>query len=208
MTSSINKFEKVHPYAFSKELIYMFVGEYINGKFQFEFNPNINKYFSVKEVNTNELIRFGVVGEGRRSYFNITNGVFTHNKLDLHFIYKIGDIEYDLTNSTNVCYNDIIYFKEAVSVMSVQGMPSRTNFLGYNYGYKTQLQYQNGVRINFQPIMHCAYRENPRMDIRLVANVDAPDGKLVIRTSRGLDYITPAPLQASKHRIFNWTVEE
>ena len=135
----LNKFEKVHPYSFSREMDYMFVGEYLNGTFLFEYNPEKKFYSSIKELNKQNLIRFGLIGHGLRTYFNTLTGIFTFDKNKIEILYKTKEKEYKLMDN-NVCYNDIIYFKNAYSEIRYGGM-SNTNFCGYNYGYKTSISF-------------------------------------------------------------------
>ncbi|MCD3340413.1 hypothetical protein G8T81_15085, partial [Clostridium botulinum C/D] len=58
-----NKLNNIYAYSFSREMDFMFAGEYLNGTLFFEYNPDKNEYISVKEIeNRNTLLRFGTVG--------------------------------------------------------------------------------------------------------------------------------------------------
>ena len=204
--NNINKFEKVHPYAFSRELEYMFVGEYIDGKFQFEYNPNNGLYYNVKEVNRNSLIRFGVVGKGLRSYFNTIDGSFKHGDIMFKFIYKDKNKEYDLTNRLNTLYNNIIHYKDACSILAYGG-EARTSFVGYHYGYETNINYADGTVFYFKPLINFTEGKKEYLTMEMKSNRDIDRGQLIIRSSKGLDYITNSPLKTDIVNKFTWQIE-
>ena len=199
----LNKFEKVHPYSFSREMEHMFVGEYLDGTFLFEYNPEKNFYSSVKEVNNNKLIRFGLVGNGLRTYFNALNGIFTFDKNKIEILYKTKEKEYKLTNN-NVIYNDIIYFKNAYSEMRFGGV-SNTGFCGYNYGYKAKVSFDDGTFFYFKPIVNIPMGQPANLKIWLVSNKDL-DGEIIVRVNDLKTYNIHAPLNKNIGGELTWFI--
>ncbi|WP_125154427.1 hypothetical protein [Clostridium rectalis] len=199
----LNKYEKVHPYSFSREMDYMFVGEYLNNTFLFEFNPEKKIYNSVKEIDKNKLIRFGLVGNGLRTYFNALTGVFTFDKNKIEVFYKTKEKEYNLM-SNDTYYNDIIYFKNAYSQIRYGGM-SNTNFCGYNYGYKAKVSFEDGTFFYFKPIINIPMGQPTNFKIWLVSNVDL-DGEIVIKVNNLKTYNIHAPLEKNIGGELTWFI--
>lgn len=199
----LNKFEKVHPYSFSREMDYMFVGEYLNGTFLFEYNPEKKFYSSIKELNKQNLIRFGLIGHGLRTYFNTLTGIFTFDKNKIEILYKTKDKEYKLMDN-NAFYNDIIYFKNAYSEIRYGGM-SNTNFCGYNYGYKTSVSFNDGTHFYFKPIINIPMGQPTNFKIWLVSNKDL-DGEIIIKVNDLKAYNIHAPLNKNIGGELTWFI--
>ncbi|WP_343216136.1 hypothetical protein [Clostridium mobile] len=203
MKDGLNKFEKVHPYAFSSELDFMSVGEYLDGTFLFEFNPEKKTYSRTDEVIKDKLIRFGVVGHGVRTYFNALTGVFTFDQNKIEILYRTKDRDYILMGQ-DVKYNDIIYFKNAYSQMNYSGKSS-TNFCGYNFGYKNQILYNDGTMLYFKPILNIPVDQPANFQIRLVSNKDM-DGQIIIKVNDFKEYKLNAPLDKNVGGELTWFI--
>lgn len=195
-----NKFNKIYPYSFTSELDFMFAGEYLNGTFLFEFNPETHECSYVKDVKKNDLIRFGVVGHGLRAYFNALNGVFSFDNDEIEIIYKTKYKEYNLTDNVNTKYNDIIYFKNAFSENN-----GYCHFVGYNFGYKNHITFDDGVSFYFKPIINIPLNQPANIQIHLVSNLSL-DGEIIIKVNKLKSYNMYAPLEKNVGGDLTWLI--
>lgn len=204
---NLNKFSKVYPYVFTREIDYMFMAEYLDGALLFECHQDMKKGRTVKEVDKNKVIRFGLIGQGLRTYFNIANGIFIHDGNKIEMIYKTKEREYNLTNNT-MLYNDLIYFKNAYTECQHSFTNNRSNasgqvFTGYNYGYKTKLTFDDGTQFYFKPILSIPLNQPTNLNIRLVSNKDL-DGVIVIKINDLTKYELIAPLEKNIGGELTW----
>lgn len=198
-----NKFNKVYPYAFSNELDFMFVAEYLSGTLLFEYNPEEKYYISIKEVeNRNNILHFGVVGHGLRTYYEIPTGIFYFDGNKIEILYKTKDREYNLTNRLQL-YNDIIYFKDAYSEFNMITHKEGCNFYGYNYGYKTKILFDDDTEFYFKPIVNIPLEQPVNLKIWLVSNRDL-DGEIVIKVNDFSKYTIHAPLDKNIGGELTW----
>ncbi|BAE47814.1 hypothetical protein IRP62_11715 (plasmid) [Clostridium botulinum] len=200
-----NKLNNIYPYSFSREMDFMFTGEYLNGTLFFEYNPDKNEYISVKEIqDRNNLLRFGTVGHGIRIYFDIPTGSFYIDGNKIDFLYKIKDKEYTLTNNFKL-YNDLIYFKNVYSDFNTKtGYHGSFNIYGYNLGYETKI-IKDDIEFYFKPILNIAQNQPMNFQIRLVSNKDL-DGEIVIKVNNLKQYNIYAPLQKNEGGQLTWIV--
>lgn len=202
-----NKFSKVYPYAFSNELDFMFVAEYLNGTLLFEYNPEEKYYISIKEVeNRSNILHFGLVGHGVRTYYEIPTGIFYFDKNKIEILYKTKDKEYSLTNQLQL-YNDIIYFKDAYSEFNMLTHRGGCNFYGYNYGYKTKINFSDGTEFYFKPIINIPLKQPVNFKIWLVCNKNL-DGEIIIKINDIKSHKIHAPLDKNIGGELTWILKE
>lgn len=197
-----NLFEKIYPYAFTRELDFMFAGEYCDGTFLFEFNPETHGASYISDIIKNKLLRFGMVGEGLRAYFNTFDGKFMFDGNEIEIIYKTKDKEYLLMNPNEI-YNDIIYYKNAYSTVG----RADVTFCGYNLGYKKKIQFDDGTYFYFKPILHIPLDQPMNFTIGLTANKDL-DGDILIRVNKFKTYNMYAPLDKNIHGELTWIIKK
>jgi hypothetical protein len=200
-------FQNYHGYSPVRNQDFIWIAEYVDGTYLSEFDLITHRPNNFYSIDKNKLIRFGLVGQGMKLYFEVGGGIFKLNGQMIMFTYidENGN-EYFLTGQ-NKLYNDIITYKDAHCDGAVFFGGSgvlQTNISQYNFGYKTKLLI-NDIAFNFQCICCLPYNHPAFMEIKLVSNKDM-NGKLrVYRNNRIVDEIE-APLKEGYAGFTKWII--
>lgn len=178
--------------------------DYANGKNYAEYDLLTHKKNDFYLIQKNQVVRFGLFGQGMRLFFEMSDGSFNLNG-------KRVEIEYHAENedifhlTTNFASKDLITYKEAYAdYNNVQGT-QQSNLKSINFGYKTTYQKED-IQLFFQPIIALPFNESAFIEVKLTSNKDL-NGYLVFK-SRGLEVERfYAPLEANKAGQLNWTIK-
>ncbi|WP_028588867.1 hypothetical protein [Paenibacillus massiliensis] len=159
-----------------------------------------------KSIDANKLIRFGLIGQGQRLYYEVNSGIFKIIGKMYEFSYVTANCTYSLTGQ-QIKYNDHITFKSAE--MFVDPVVLKTVIdpviTDYSFGYKVSLLL-DGVEINFKALCVISYDNPMYLNLRLVSSKSL-DGELVIkRNGMTIDKIK-APLNKKIAGETNWIIQ-
>ncbi|MED4883923.1 hypothetical protein [Bacillus smithii] len=200
-------FQNYNGYSPVKEQDFIWMAEYVDGSYLSEFDLITHKPNSFYSIDKNKLIRFGLLGQGMKFYFEVNGGIFKLNGQMIMFSYvdKNGK-EYFLTGQ-NKLYNDIITYKDAYADgnMFINGNGLlKTTISQYNFGYKTKININNTL-FNFQPIFCLPYDKPAFIELKLVSNKDM-NGKLRIYRSGTIVDEIEAPLKKGYAGFTKWVI--
>lgn len=180
---------------------FIWLADYADGTHLSEYDFVTKKENSFYAIDKSKLIRFGLVGQNQRLYFDY-DGIFYLNGVAVEAAY-VADQEYVLTGHMGK-YQDIIQYKDAESVVNLMGGGVRSQVTQYNFGYKTVLSYGDVV-LNFQSICHVPSRQPVYFTFRLVANQNL-NGTFAIKRNNRIVQEIPAPLTKGVGGEANWVV--
>ena len=176
-------FEKLKGKSFTPHQDFMWVAEYFDGSYTTEFcqkTGNKNNFYSIKK---DQLIRFGLVGQGNTLFFVTITGTFHLNGEKLYFSYRTSEKEYHLSGQKSQGkFNEIITYKDAYTDAIGIGRHQKlsSGIVQYNFGYKTGLTFEDGIKFYFQVIIGIPFNQPAYIDLKLVPNQDF-DGELYIK---------------------------
>ncbi|MFJ7915864.1 MULTISPECIES: hypothetical protein [unclassified Lysinibacillus] len=180
--------------------------EYANGKDYAEYDLLTHKQNDFYLIQRNQVIRFGLFGQGMKLFFEMSDGSFNLNgrRIEIEYIDDNSEV-YHLT--TNFAYKDLITYKEAYAdYNNVQGI-QKSNIKSINFGYKTKYEKEE-VQLFFQPIVSLPLEngESPFIEIKMTSNKPM-NGHLVLK-SRGIEIERfSAPLEVNRAGQINWTIK-
>lgn len=178
--------------------------DYANGKNYAEYDLLTHKKNDFYLVQKNQVIRFGLFGQGMKFFFEVADGSFyLHGrKIEISYEDENGKVYALTTNSAN---KDLITYKEAFTDFSnVQGQ-QRSNLKSINFGYKTSYQ-QDDVQLFFQPIVALPFSQSAFIEVKITSN-KAMNGYLIFK-SRGIEVERfYAPLEENRAGQINWIIK-
>lgn len=179
--------------------------DYANGKNYAEYDLLTHKKNDFYLIQRNQVIRFGLFGQGMKLFFEMCDGSFNLNgrRIEIEYIDENSEV-FHLT--TNFADKDLITYKEAYAdYNNVQGI-QKSNIKSINFGYKTMYEIE-GIQFFLQPIVSLPLEnENPFIEVKLTSN-KSMNGHLVFK-SRGIEIERfPAPLEPNRAGQLNWTIK-
>jgi len=179
--------------------------DYVNGKNYAEYDLLTHKKNDYYLIQRNQVIRFGLFGQGMKFFFEMTDGSFnlSGKRIEIEYIDENGKT-FHLT--TNFADKDLITYKEAYSDFNgVQGAVQRSDIKSINFGYKTTYR-KDDVQLFFQPIVSIPFNKSAFIEVKLTSN-KTMDGHLVFKT-RGIEVERfYAPLEVNRAGQINWTIK-
>lgn len=185
------------------KLPFNWVAEYFDGTYLSEYDFSSQKENSFYAINQDFTIRFGLVGQGAKIFFEKFSGVFNLNGHRLEVIYREGNKDYHLTNTNSK--KDLITYKEAVSDMDLAGGGQRTAIQSINFGYKTNIFYDD-LQFHFQPIVSLPSGKAAELQIKLTSNKEL-NGEIIFKRSGVEIEKFHAPLSEKESGHVNWTIK-
>lgn len=178
--------------------------DYANGKNYAEYDLLTHKKNDFYLIQKNQVIRFGLFGQGMKLFFEMSDGSFNLNgkRVEIEYHSENGEIFHLTTNFTN---KDLITYKEAYAdYNNIQGT-QQSSLKAINFGYKTTYR-KDDIQLFFQPIVALPFNESAFIEVKLTSNKDL-NGYLVFK-SRGLEVERfYAPLEANRAGQLNWTIK-
>lgn len=178
--------------------------DYADGKNYAEYDLLTHKKNDFYLIQKNQVIRFGLFGQGMKFFFEMSDGSFYLHGRRIEIEY-INDDGKTFSLTTNFANKDLITYKEAFTdYNNTQGV-QKSNLKSINFGYKTIYQ-KNDVLLFFQPIVSLPFSESAFIEVKLTSNKDL-NGHLVFK-SRGVEVERfYAPLEANISGQMNWTIK-
>ena len=178
--------------------------DYADGKNYAEYDLLTHKKNDFYLIQKNQVIRFGLFGQGMKFFFEMSDGSFNLNgrRIEVEYIDE-ENRTYHLT--TNFAHKDLITYKEAYAdYNNIQGI-QQSNLKSINFGYKT-IYHKGDVQLFFQPIISLPFNKSAFIEVKVTSNKDL-NGYLVFK-SKGLEVERfYAPLEANKAGQINWTIK-
>ncbi|OXS74293.1 hypothetical protein B1B04_09200 [Lysinibacillus sp. KCTC 33748] len=179
--------------------------DYANGKNYAEYDLLTHKKNDFYLIQKNQVIRFGLFGQGMKLFFEMCDGSFNLNgrRIEIEYIDENSEV-YHLT--TNFEDKDLITYKEAYAdYNNVQGI-QKSNIKSINFGYKTTYK-KDDTQFFFQSVVSLPLEnESPFIELKLTSN-KSMNGHLVFK-SRGIEIERfYAPLEANRTGQINWTIK-
>lgn len=178
--------------------------DYADGKNYVEYDLLTHKKNDFYLIQKNQVIRFGLFGQGMKFFFEMSDGSFYLHGRRIEIEY-INDDGKTFSLTTNFANKDLITYKEAFTdYNNTQGV-QKSNLKSINFGYKTIYQ-KDDVLLFFQPIVSLPFSESAFIEVKLTSNKDLY-GHLVFK-SRGVEVERfYAPLEANISGQMNWTIK-
>lgn len=193
-------FSRIKPYS-PVEQDYIWVAEYFNGYLS-EFDFETKKSNSFYDIDKKQLVRFGLIGKGKKMWFECYRGVFNIDGNVYELTYRT-DKDYRLTGQ-DMFYRDIITYKQAIADIDLTKRvgSSESKIVGYYFGYKTELKIDD-ITFNFKPIVSIPINEPMYIDIHLVASRNLKGELLFVKNGEIIDTIY-APLKKDVAGGIKW----
>ncbi|WP_237391639.1 hypothetical protein [Paenibacillus dendrobii] len=181
---------------------FVWVAEYLDGSHLSEFDYITKKENNFCSIHRDNLLRFGLLGNGASMYFEVYGGIFKILGQMIEVDYVTNEKSYQLTGRA-MNYKDIITYKDAEFVFNpkVEGS-GQTMITQFNFGYKTKFTIDD-TDFHFQAICQIPMNQLASLELRLVSSKDL-NGRLAIkRNGRTVDFIE-APLQSNLGGSIHW----
>ena len=192
-----------NPIPQSIEIPFNWVVDYYDGNYLSEYDFITNKKNSFYAINQSETIRFGLIGQRMKFYFENSDGSFHLNGRRIDIVYEIDGNQFSLTNNVNK--KDFITYKQAYTDFNQKSGIQKSNIHSINFGYKTNFMYDD-IEFNFQPIVSLPFGESANMQIKLCSNKTL-NGYLVFLSSGKEIERYLAPLERGISGQINWTIK-
>jgi hypothetical protein len=172
---------------------FVWTAEYVDGTCLSEFDSVTQEENHFHAIRRDELLRFGLFGNGAAMYFDVYGGVFNLLNHVLDISYITDENTYQLTGRP-MMYNDIITYKDAEFLFNpLLSGSGQTGITQFNFGYKVRF-HSDGIDFTLQAICQIPLNERVRLDLKLVSSKDM-NGRLNIKRNGNLVEIIEAPLQ-------------
>jgi hypothetical protein len=193
-------FGKIKPYS-PVDQNYIWIAEYYSGGIS-EFDLETKEGNSFYDIDKSKLQRFGLIGKGKKMWFECYRGPFNINGDVYNLAYRLDKI-YMLTGQ-DMFQRDIITYKKAIADIDLtkRAGSSKSRIVGYYFGYKTEFKI-DGIKFNFKPIVCIPVGQPMYIDIHLVANRDLEGELLFIKNDEIIDTIY-APLKKDVAGGIQW----
>lgn len=186
---------------------FIWIAEYLAKKPLAEFDLVTGQEHWFKEIDREKLLSFGLYAPHTTLNFQVPSGEFFLLGRLINFSFQEGDVERHLTYCSGVRYNDIITYKDATATFNMVNPKERpkNNITQFNFGYKAQLLYPDGLKIGFKAIVHMPFGKPMYFTIRLVPNRELKGSLLYYRQGKVLD-VFPAEFELDVAKEINITV--
>ncbi|MDD1502589.1 hypothetical protein PVA17_07385 [Lysinibacillus sp. CNPSo 3705] len=178
--------------------------DYANGKNYAEYDLLTHKKNDFYLVQKNQVVRFGLFGQGMKFFFEMSDGSFNlmRRRIEVEYIDENGKTYHLTTNFEN---KDLITYKEAYADYSNAQGVQRSNIKSINFGYKT-IYKKDDVQLFFQPVVSLPFNESAFIEVKLTSNKDM-NGYLAFK-SGGIEVERfYAPLEANRAGQINWVIK-
>lgn len=178
-----------------------------------EYDLKTGKPNNFKDIEKDKLVRFGLIGNNRKMWYEVTGGTFHIAGRNIGIAYETEDGKrYVLAGNGALNMNDPISFKQGYIDINVNSKSPKgtvhneqTRISAYYYGYKSQFEI-DGVKFSFKPIVALPLSKPAYIEVSLMADKDL-DGKLVF-VRNGEDFeCFKGMLQAGKTAKINWLIK-
>lgn len=200
-------FQTIHPCSpVEQEFIWHAEYEDQTSLTEYDFETKIENSFN--DIKKDSLVRFGLVGQGQRYYFEVNGGIFKIAGKMYEFSYVENDREHALTGQ-QYKYNDIASFKNAemyIDPISLETVVDAT-ITDYTFGYKSVIEdKENNLRMHFKALCTISYDNPMYMNVRLVPSRDC-DGELIIKRNGQIVDRIPSEFKKNVARELNWIIQ-
>ena len=137
------------------------VADYFDGTYLSEYNfsnGQSNNFYSIKQSQT---IRFGLIGQGMKFFFENVDGSFHLNGRRIDIAYEVDGKQFLLTN--NIYKKDFITYKQAHTNFNNRNGIQASSLDSINFGYKT-IYKKDDIEMFFQPIVSLPFNSRVFMD--------------------------------------------
>lgn len=185
---------------------FIWFAEYDDHSFLTEYNFDNKEENLFSSIEKDRLIRFGIVGKGKRFYFEVFGGTFkVDGKMyELHLESK--DQLIALTGN-QMNYNDIISYKKSemyINPVTLQTIVDST-ITDYVFGYKTNIDKDN-FNLQFKSQCVMSYDNPMYMNLRLVSSKRFVGDLVIRKNGKEVDRIQTNLKKNVAHEL-NWIIQ-
>jgi len=151
----------------------MWVSDYYDntGLSEFYLDPidNTIKKNNIESINKSILNKFGLVGHGLKMYYDVLGGTFfiRDKQLSFRIVDDTTGITYSISGSSKFYYNDLIIYKQGMSLTN-SNLSNSTNIIsGYYFGFKGKPQFDSEISFNYKNIFCLELNKPVYFDITL-----------------------------------------
>lgn len=179
------------------------IAEYNDNKMITEYDFNTGKHNSFYDINQEDVVRFGLFGQGMKFYFNASDGSFYLNNKRVDIYYETENKKICLTGVDS--RKDLITFKQAYTEYNNRDGEQKSNIESINFGYKTIIDFDD-VGVFFQPVVSLPFNNSAYIEVKMTSSKDL-DGDLVFFSRRKEIDRFHAPLEKGNSGSIRWTVK-
>ncbi|AZK47112.1 hypothetical protein [Paenibacillus lentus] len=198
-------FHHIHPCSpVEQEFIWM--AEYNDNTYLAEYNFDDKAGNLFNSIDKDKLLRFGLIGNGKRFYFEVWGGVFKIDGRLYELFFETKDQTIPLTGN-QLHYKDIISYKTAEVLLNPVTLKSvrDTAITSYNFGYKASMDAEN-YALQFKAQCVIPYDNPVHFNFRLVSD-KALHGEFVIKKNgKEIDRIKTS-LKKNVASELNWIIQ-
>jgi len=187
----------INPVSLSSGQQYMWVSDYYDntGLSEFYLDPldDTIKKNNIESINKSILNKFGLVGHGLKLYYDVLGGTFfvRDKVLSFRIIDDTNNMTYNISGSSKFYYNDLIIYKQGMSVANTGNLNNSTNIIsGYYFGFKGKPQFDSGIVFNYKNIFCLELNKPIYFDITLSSSKEFI-GKLELLVNNKVTHSTP-----------------
>lgn len=164
---------------------YMWFAEYEDGTKLYEMDNNCTET-QFSEIDKDKLKIFGLMGKGKRIWFDVKDGIINLNGEDKLIFNLLRDVEYNrdtngiiadiikVSNREDTKYNDIIQYKKASLDIGISGETrDRKMYVEMNFiGFKVKIKDNDNIW-NIQLILCVPMANNPLFKYLLKTRINS-----------------------------------
>lgn len=179
---------------------FVWCAEYADGTDYWEFDPHTKAENAFIGIRRKDLIRFGLIGQGAKMYFEVYGGYFkiAGHLIELSFVQN--DQVYPLTG-LSVMYHHILTFKHAVADL-ISYNRTKPSIQEYMFGYEQEVMI-DGLPVTLRVLCHVPFKQPLYFSFELKTS-EPIKGKLRVHKNRTTDEFD-AELEANEQGVLNWT---
>lgn len=179
------------------------IADYFDGTYLSEYDFQTHKHNDFYLINQNNTLRFGLIGQGMKFFFENSDGSFYINGRYIDIGYEVNGETYILTNNNNK--KDLITYKQAHTSYNKDTILQKTVIDSINFGYKTLYSNKN-IECYFQPVVSLPFNDKAYIQVKITSKKDL-DGNLVFISKNKVVEKFHAPLKANQAGQINWTIK-
>jgi hypothetical protein len=208
-------FSEVNPISPIPAQPFIWMVEYfLGGLAEFDLESGVENSF--QDIDKSKVIRFGLIGNNRKLYFECVGGTFNiaGRRIDIAFETKDGE-RHMLTGNGSNYMNDIITYKKAIAdvpvgvgnkkVSTARSGVLESKIVGYYYGYKSQIKHGD-ITFQFKPIVSLPLSKPAFIAVNIVANTDLEGRIIFIRNREEIESFNGMLVKDKNYQI-NWLIK-
>ncbi|GIP58125.1 hypothetical protein MKX50_15290 [Paenibacillus sp. FSL W8-0186] len=195
----------IHPCS-PVEQDFIWVAEYDDNTYLTEYNFDDKKGNLFDSIDKDRLLRFGIIGLGRRFHYEVWGGTFRVDGKMYEFFFETKDKTIPLTGN-QIYYNDVISYKSAEVFLNPSTLQSvrGTTITSYTFGYKVGIDRENN-ELQFKAQCVIPYDSPLHFNFRLVSSKSLTGDFVIRKNGKEIDRIKTS-LKKNVASELNWIIQ-